>query len=386
MTSKDHHKHPKLAKPLLGNFGRNEWAILGSSCAVVQSVAQDVMAHLSPNHRCAYVDATHHSTSNPDTLPAMLQAGAEIAYTTATDHDQWIMKPTVGNHSARILLQDCDVVLVNGNHHPSTAQVLILDSAKLESLKRRVKQLTNVVLLLVKDGSEDVIAFLTDVLPDIQHIPSVLLQDKSAINQFFEQEIKKKEPLLNGLVLAGGHSRRMGRDKGAIPWHGIPQRDHMVQVLRPFCEEVFISCRPEQQQDVGTDNIALPDTFLDLGPFGALLSAFRAQPNRAWLVVACDLPLLGSDTIDFLLHQRRVSSTATTFRSPSDHLPEPLITIWEPHAYPLLLSFLAQGYSCLRKVLIHSDVHIVEPPSPDALLNVNTPDDLDSMRQRPEFG
>jgi len=53
---------------------------------------------------------------------------------------------------------------------------------------------------------------------------------------------------------------------------------------------------------------------------------------------------------------------------------EPLITIYEPKAYPILLSYLAQGYSCPRKVLINSDVEIIEVDD-DFIRNINTPEE-----------
>ena len=126
----------------------------------------------------------------------------------------------------------------------------------------------------------------------------------------------------------------------------------------------------------------IADTFLDLGPLGAILSAFRAQPDKAWLVIACDLPLLDRKILDFLISERSVKHTATTFQSPWDHLPEPLISIWEPKAYAVLLSFLAQGFSCPRKVLINADAKILQVPDPETLQNVNTPEEMALMKQK----
>ena len=58
---------------------------------------------------------------------------------------------------------------------------------------------------------------------------------------------------------------------------------------------------------------------------------------------------------------------------------EPLITIWEPKAYPILLGYLAQGYSCPRKVLINSSVEIVEVED-DLIRNINTPNEFDEVK------
>lgn len=184
-------------------------------------------------------------------------------------------------------------------------------------------------------------------------------------------------PVLNGLVLAGGKSMRMGHDKGAIAWHGKPQRYHMADLLQQLCTDVFISCRAEQQDEIDKNYQVLPDSFKAAGPLAGILSAITAQPDRAWLVTACDLPLLDSATLQYLIDNRDTSAIATTYKSPFDGLPEPLITIWEPKAYPVLLSFLEEGFSCPRKALIRNEdrVHIIDPRDPDALMNTNTPED-----------
>jgi molybdopterin-guanine dinucleotide biosynthesis protein A len=58
-----------------------------------------------------------------------------------------------------------------------------------------------------------------------------------------------------------------------------------------------------------------------------------------------------------------------------------LITIWEPKSYPVLLSFLAQGCSCPRKVLINSDVNLLSAPDPQELTNVNTPEEFEQVKK-----
>jgi molybdopterin-guanine dinucleotide biosynthesis protein A len=174
----------------------------------------------------------------------------------------------------------------------------------------------------------------------------------------------------------------MGRDKGLIDYHGQPQREHAAGLLAAFCEQVFISCRPDQAAQLNSRWPALSDVFLGLGPMGAILSAFQAQPDAAWLIVATDLPLLDQPTLWQLVQRREPSKMATAFHSPTEHFPEPLIAIWEPRAYPVLLQFLAQGYSCPRKALINSDVELVEAAHPQALFNVNNPEELADVMLR----
>ncbi|MFC6102237.1 NTP transferase domain-containing protein [Olivibacter domesticus] len=189
-------------------------------------------------------------------------------------------------------------------------------------------------------------------------------------------------PVLNGLVLAGGKSKRMGTNKDLIKWHGKAQRYHVADMLKKFCKEVFISCRQEQVKEFNPAYKSLPDTFLNMGPFGGILSALQAEKDKAWLVIACDLPLLNEETIQFLVDNRDPQKSATTYESPFDGLPEPLMTIWEPRCYSTLLDFLEKGITSPRKVLLSSDeTLILKSSNPEALINVNTPEDLAQVKK-----
>ncbi|OON67010.1 molybdenum cofactor guanylyltransferase [Hymenobacter sp. CRA2] len=196
-----------------------------------------------------------------------------------------------------------------------------------------------------------------------------------------QQWHQRHQPPLRGLVLTGGRSQRMQEDKDRLRYHGHEQRQHAAALLAPFCQEVFISCRPEQAAELPTGLTPLPDQFLDLGPMSGILSAFRHDPNAAWLVVACDLPFLTQQTLQYLVAHRNAGRVATAFQSPDNEFPEPLITIWEPRSYPVLLQFLGLGYSCPRKALINSDTELLTAPDPAELRNVNTPAERDAARQ-----
>lgn len=186
---------------------------------------------------------------------------------------------------------------------------------------------------------------------------------------------------LNGLVLAGGKSSRMGSNKDQMIWHEKEQKYYMADLIQPFCNEVFISCREEQMPKLDQNYAGLKDTFIGIGPTGGILSALNHNHKSAWLVVACDLPLLDVSSISFLVKNRDSSKIATTFKSPFDGLPEPLITIWEPSSYQLLLEYLNNKTTCPRKLLINSDCLILDPPNPEHLMNVNTPKDAEIARK-----
>ncbi|MDB5030699.1 NTP transferase domain-containing protein [Mucilaginibacter sp.] len=380
MISKEHKKHTSLVRPVSGNFGRNEWAILGAPCINIKLLANEVINALSPKYKCAYADTSH---NDEVTLPpGRLAGGAVLEYTDQLNYQQFNYSTALKPINFKQQFADADMVLVNGNHQPAKAQVVIIYNNKSASLQKRVAQLTNVELILLADNVDDVFDFIKEAVPNWQQLPVYRLEETDKIIAFFKDKMQQAKPVLNGLVLAGGQSIRMGHDKGALNWYGKEQRYYMADMLKELCEDVFISCRPEQKQEIDTTYNTLTDTFIGLGPFGAILSAFRENPNTAWLIVACDLPLLDANTLQYLIANRNPSAIATAYENVHDGFPEPLITIWEPKSYPLLLAFLAQGYSCPRKVLINSDTTLLKAGDTDALTNVNTPDDFEKIKRQ----
>ncbi len=183
-----------------------------------------------------------------------------------------------------------------------------------------------------------------------------------------------KPARIHALVLAGGRSSRMQRDKAALSYHGRTQLEWAVALLEPFVDRVFISVRADQTADpVRARFDQIVDTHENLGPIAGILAAQAKSPDAAWLVLACDLPFLDGETLEYLIAARQPQRLATAFRSTHDGLPEPLCTIYEPASREALLAHVAKGKDCPRKFLINSDVNLIDQPNPRALDNVNTP-------------
>src|SRR3954449_10871992 len=371
MISKDHKKHSDIARPSWRNFGRNEFAIVGTTCNNIKILCDAIVKALSTKYKCAYVDAEHKDKAFTETKDAF------ITYTDKISFKEFQLNKELDKFQYHQLFNEADLILVNGNHNEAVKQIVVIDKVKVASLQERISQLTSVKLILLTNSANEIFEFVKEAIPNWQQLPILSLHETNDIISFFEKQMEKSVPALNGLVLAGGKSVRMGYDKSSIAWHGKEQRYYIADLLKNFCDDVFISCRAEQQDEIDTNYKTVTDTFIDLGPYGAILSAFREKPGTAWLVVACDLPLLDSNALQLLIKHRNSSAVATTFESPYDGLPEPLITIWEPKAYPILLSFLSQGHTCPRKVLRNNDVHIIKAINADALTNVNTPEELE---------
>ncbi len=181
-----------------------------------------------------------------------------------------------------------------------------------------------------------------------------------------------------GLVLAGGKSRRMGEDKALLVHDGISQLEHIAALLQPLTDKVFVSTRPEQQDErIRRRFEQIVDQFDDIGPIAGILSAVKEYPDVDWLVVACDLPNVDEETIRFLLTNRSVEQPFTAFRSSHDDLPEPLCAVYRAGADTIIREFVNEGIICPRKILIRSDTCLLTQPNPASLDNVNTPGDLE---------
>ena len=183
---------------------------------------------------------------------------------------------------------------------------------------------------------------------------------------------------LLGLVLAGGESRRMGSDKASLVRNGRTQLERAVGLLREHLDGVYVSTRAGQSDDPLRNRFPqIVDRYDDLGPVAGILSAMDEHPEAAWLVLACDLPNIDSATIRFLIDSVSAEHLATAYTSVHDGLPEPLCAVYRPDARPVIERFVADGIKCPRKMLINSPTRMLEQPSPGALHNINSPEDLD---------
>lgn len=358
-----HQKHAKLTLKENDNFAPNEIAIVGTKCDVISNLVQQVSEKLS-NYKLAYFDASHNDSIEP------------LKLETFTFHHKGNTKTTincgVNKFNQRVQFSQYDFLFINGNHFQGSQQILILDNLKEDSVKKRLDQLNNIQFVIKLTNDSKYFDFLEIHNPQIKNLICYEIDEVEKIAKHLENLIKQKTAPVQGLVLAGGKSTRMGTDKGELNFFGKNQREIAIDLLKKHHLKTYLSVREEQEIAIAHK---ITDKFIGLGPFGAICSAFQENPNVAWLVLATDLPFVTDEVIQLLLKHRNPSKIATTLKGKNKDFPEPLITIWEPKSYTLLLNYLAQGYSCPRKVLINSDVEIVEIDD-NLIRNINTPEDF----------
>lgn len=360
---KKHSKHTALTKPEGGQYHRNEWAIIGAPCDLIKDLAKDINAQLQSQLKIGYLDADHKSGRRRDKY--------SLIHTDKISYQSIALDIAPGDKQHRKWYNHLDLLLINGNHFIGAKQIVCLHEKKKESLSRKIDRLSDIRIILLEQSSDEIYDFVVDLIKDKTDVQVFLRSQVEKISNAILKECIEYTPPLFGLILAGGKSQRMGEDKGAIEYHGKAQREYEADLSSKYCHQTFISCRKNQDDLIESKYQKIYDTFEGLGPYGGILSAFRAHPNHAWLTLACDLPFLNKNTLKQLIDNRNPTKLATCFHNPETAFPEPLITIWEPRAYPVLLEFLSQGYSCPRKVLINTDIEELKINDTSQLVNAN---------------
>jgi molybdopterin-guanine dinucleotide biosynthesis protein A len=190
-------------------------------------------------------------------------------------------------------------------------------------------------------------------------------------------------PPIRGLILAGGFSRRMGRDKATIVIGGQTLLQRTVNLLEALELPVIVSARADQEFII-PGSIRVDDPVPSIGPAGGLLAAMKAHPNTALLTLAVDLPRLGIQTLQQLIEQRHPSSHVTAFENPEDGRIDPLCTLYEPASNQLIQSAVEQGERSLRRILERTaHVRRVQPAFPAELIDLDTPDSVLNLETCP---
>ena len=174
-------------------------------------------------------------------------------------------------------------------------------------------------------------------------------------------------PELLGVVLAGGRSRRMGRDKALLAFDGGTLLQHQVRLLEPLCARVVVSGAYP-----GFDCIA--DARPDAGPLAGLPAA-GAEWRGAVLVLPVDMPLMSAEALTELVQAVRAA-----------HFEGHPLPAFFPDAAALGAvadSLLAGEDRSVRALHRHLGSRVLPLRDPAAFANANTPADWRRVTSSP---
>jgi len=189
---------------------------------------------------------------------------------------------------------------------------------------------------------------------------------------------------LAGVILAGGESRRMGRDKAGLQVPGgsgsTTLAEHVVGIVAVRCEPVFVVAAPGQPVPGGVQARVLRDQVRGLGPLPATGRGLRAAAEagaRLAFVCAVDMPLLTVELIDDLV--RLAIETNAEVVLPWDGRSHYLAAVYRTDLADRIDALVAAGERKMSALIDASDAQQIVLPDSRPLTNVNTDADLRAL-------
>lgn len=164
----------------------------------------------------------------------------------------------------------------------------------------------------------------------------------------YSQDVRLPSGQVTGIALAGGASRRMGRNKALLPMEGMSLIERTVRALDKVSGRVILSTNdPESYQFLGLE--CVPDLYVGQGPMAGLHAALKSSRSTWNLVAACDMPYIHERFLQGLLDLANKQDTA-----------EAVIPVVEGRMHPLLAAYRRETAESLERRLIRGQLRMVE--------------------------
>lgn len=185
---------------------------------------------------------------------------------------------------------------------------------------------------------------------------------------------------MKAYILAGGKSSRMGEDKGLKLLAGRPMISYIIDTIATSFTEIFILSNQSSY-----DQFQLPvkaDEIKELGPLGALYTAIKHSPNdEALFICSCDMPLIDTNTIQFLLENYRAQNIVASYNAQI----HPLFGIYQTAHLPLLEKKIQQQELKMMSFIEETATLILPFEKKfnfNPFQNVNTPVDFEQIQKQ----
>jgi molybdopterin-guanine dinucleotide biosynthesis protein A len=186
---------------------------------------------------------------------------------------------------------------------------------------------------------------------------------------------------INGIILAGGKSSRMGRDKALTLFRGKPMLQYAIDALKPIVDELYIVSNDAKHRWPGTTLV--PDRIPDAGPLAGLYSGLAESTSELNLVLACDTPLVNTPLMQYLLKHYNGKDLALQVTVAGKSMP--LIGLYHKSCAPSCLALLQNDERRLRKLAAHIPTQWLPLPQEMAGLAQNI-NDLESLEKLETYG
>jgi molybdopterin-guanine dinucleotide biosynthesis protein A len=204
---------------------------------------------------------------------------------------------------------------------------------------------------------------------------------------------ENKAAQVSAIILAGGKSSRMGRDKALLQFGDETLLERLVRVVDPLVARLVIVLSQtlnlphglkfnSQKTSIGRD------TLKEQGPLQGIADAYALLPAAAQFifVVSCDLPFISRRWLHKLLKEIRQNDELDAVCSQQDGIINPLVSIYRKRTLGKAQTLLNQGKRSCQALLDDNNILPIEPSADEKILisNINTPEDYYQALQKLE--
>lgn len=188
---------------------------------------------------------------------------------------------------------------------------------------------------------------------------------------------------ITGILLAGGMSRRMGREKGILKIGARYLYQYPLRILETLCDEILIST---------CNNFTLPmpypivcDEVADVGPMGGIYTCLNRSSNNLNIVLSYDMPMVNKGLLEHLIQENQVHESQPydiVIPALQENKPEPLCGIYRQIVAGVFRDMIGKKVYAVHKVLplVNSRTVLIDDRMPfyhpDIFLNINQESDL----------
>ena len=191
-----------------------------------------------------------------------------------------------------------------------------------------------------------------------------------------------KTKLINGYILAGGKSSRMGTDKSLLLFEGKAMIQYVIEQLQPiFSKLVIVSNNPEYEK-FGLE--VIPDLIKDIGPAGGIYTALKHSKTKLNFMVSCDMPFITKEAIAFIMENTNDSQIVLL---ENQGKLEPLFGIYAKDCENTWFELIQQNTIKLQKMVSYFKLKTIPVENNEIFKesffkNINTKEDFDNALNR----
>jgi len=183
---------------------------------------------------------------------------------------------------------------------------------------------------------------------------------------------------VNGYILAGGKSSRMGTDKGLLLFEGKAMIQYVIEQMQPIFKKLAIVSNNPEYEKFGLE--VIPDLIKDIGPAGGIYTALHRSEAKMNFMVSCDMPFITKEAIEFLI--KNADENQIVLLENHGKL-EPLFGIYAKDCEAIWLQLIQQNTIKLQDMVSYFKLKIIPIENNEIFAasffkNINTKEDFNN--------